>query len=200
MNLPNSLTIFRILLTPVFVYYFTQDNNTDLIISIGIFIIASFTDWFDGYYARKTNSVTRFGQFMDPLADKVLNLSATFLFASRGFLHVWILYVIIFRDIYTTALRMYALMRNQPVVTSRIAQWKTFLHMALIGLVFFHIFLENIFGVPFLSLDASYSSVLGIAWLSTAILSVYTSIDYTIHNWNQLVQLWRFVLKFFKFI
>ncbi len=200
MNLANSLTVLRIILTPFFVYYFLQDDSESLLISISIFIVASFTDWFDGYYARRTNSITRFGQFMDPLADKILNLSATYLFLLKGYLFGWVFFLIFFRDLYTTLLRMYALIKNQPVLTSRVAQWKTFIHMGLLAVIFTQIVLTELFDLKLIDLTADYISITGVAWLSTAILSLYTSIDYSIDNRNHIIQLWRSFLKMIKLI
>lgn len=200
MNLPNTLTLLRIALTPVFAYFYLRGDSQSLSIGLFIFMFASFTDWYDGYYARKTNSVTRFGQFMDPLADKILNLTATYLFMASGYLAAWIFYLILFRDVYTTLLRMYALLNNQPVVTSRAAQWKTFLHMALLFVIFCQLFFVQFFQFELLELTDNIVTVYGAAWVGTAALSLYTSLDYTIDNWNHIMQLWRSILKFFRWI
>ncbi len=85
MNFANFLTSLRILLTPVIYFYFTQPSVNEKFIAVIIFFFASFTDWYDGYYARKHHLVTRIGQFLDPLADKILVLTVTFLFASEGY-------------------------------------------------------------------------------------------------------------------
>jgi CDP-diacylglycerol--glycerol-3-phosphate 3-phosphatidyltransferase len=200
MNLPNALTLLRIALTPVFIHFYLLGDQESLLIAISVFVVASFTDWYDGYYARKTNSITRFGQFMDPLADKVLNLSATYLFMKSGFLAAWIFYFILFRDSYTTLLRMYALMNNQAVVTSRIAQWKTFIHMALLATVFTQLLLNELFQFELIALNSNLLSIFGMAWLITALLSFYTSIGYTIDNWKHIMQLWRSLLKLIRWI
>ncbi|MCB0279778.1 MAG: CDP-diacylglycerol--glycerol-3-phosphate 3-phosphatidyltransferase, partial [Calditrichaeota bacterium] len=135
MNIANFITSLRILLTPLFVYlYWSQDPRLQ-VYGILVFILASLTDWFDGYYARRFNIVTRLGQFLDPLADKVLNLSATIMFAVKLYVFWWIVIVIAARDLSVTFFRLYALSRNQPVVTSALAKYKTALNMILIFII-----------------------------------------------------------------
>jgi CDP-diacylglycerol--glycerol-3-phosphate 3-phosphatidyltransferase len=200
MNIPNTLTIIRILLTPVFVYLFIQNDPMNQIYGVAIYFFASFTDWFDGFYARKFNVVTRFGQFMDPLADKILNLSATYVLAIQGYVFWWIIATIIFRDIFVTVFRMIALIINEPVITSRIAQWKTAIHMLLLFLNMGLIVLANLYEYHLFSLNASYSTVFGIGWLVVALISVYTAIDYIIYNWSLFIKMWRLILKKLRLI
>lgn len=200
MNFPNILTVTRILLTPVFIYLFTDTDQTLQAYGIIVFLFASFTDWLDGFYARKFNVVTRFGQFMDPLADKVLNLSATYVLALQGYVFWWIIITIIFRDVLVTFFRTYALKINQPVVTSRVAQWKTAFHMLLVISTVVFILLENNYEIILLNLDSSYTSILGIGWLIVAGMSVYTAIDYAIYNWSLFVKIWRRFLKLLRLI
>ena len=78
MTLPNQLTILRIILTPIFLYLFLSEDPLLIQISIGVFIVAALTDWYDGWLARKFNYITDWGKFWDPLADKILT-SAAFL-------------------------------------------------------------------------------------------------------------------------
>ena len=80
MILPNQLTVLRIILTPVFVYLFLMDDPVLKQISLGVFIIAAITDWYDGWLARKFNYITAWGKFLDPLADKILTSAAFFSF------------------------------------------------------------------------------------------------------------------------
>lgn len=195
MNLANTLTLIRIGLTPVFVVLYMSGDTWLRVAGITVFFTASLTDWYDGYYARKTNTVTRVGQFMDPLADKVLNLTATAILAYHGHTYWWIVGLIVIRDLLVTGLRLYALMISQPVITSRTAQWKTFIHMGLIGIVMLQTFLATIADIHILDTGASYTNLLGIAWLITAGLSVYTSIDYSIDNVSIYVRIWRSLMK-----
>lgn len=200
MNVPNTLTFIRIALTPLFWVMFNDQDPQMQVYGIALFFIASFTDWLDGFYARKFNVVTRLGQFMDPLADKILNLSATYILAVHGYVYWWIMLTIIFRDVFLTIFRFYALTINQAVITSRVAQWKTAIHMLLLLSTLILIVAENLYDFSLLEMQASYVTVLGIAWLIVALSSIYTAVDYIIFNWSIFVKIWRRILKLFRLI
>jgi CDP-diacylglycerol--glycerol-3-phosphate 3-phosphatidyltransferase len=198
MNFPNFLTILRVILTPFFYHYFIQEDSTDKLIGIIIFFIASFTDWYDGYYARKHNIVTRIGQFLDPLADKILVLTATIIFVQQGYTFLWIFIAIASRDVIITLLRMFALYRNEPVITSGLAKWKTAIQMSTLFLIMIQLLLKAYQIIIPIELSASYFTLYGIMWLLTAILSLYTCLAYLIENRNHLVQVWRLILRLLK--
>lgn len=124
-TLPNSLTFLRIILTPVFVLLFISDSIFYKQISLAVFIIAVLTDWYDGWVARKWGYVTRFGVFLDPLADKILTSSALIAFAILNLVDAWMVWIIVIRDIFITLLRSIAEYKDQPVVTSSSAKAKT---------------------------------------------------------------------------
>jgi CDP-diacylglycerol--glycerol-3-phosphate 3-phosphatidyltransferase len=132
MLLPNQLTIARIVLTPVFMYLFLSDNPLMKQISLGVFIVAAITDWYDGWLARKFNYITAWGKFLDPLADKILTSSAFIAFVYLDVLELWMVIIIVFRDFLITGLRAYAEYRNQYFSTSVLAKWKTFIQMVFI--------------------------------------------------------------------
>ena len=100
MNLPNRLTILRVLLIPFFVFFMLTDwwGYTGRLIALVLFCIASFTDYLDGHIARKQGLVTNFGKFMDPLADKLLVCSALICFVELGELSAWIVIIIMARE------------------------------------------------------------------------------------------------------
>lgn len=132
MVLPNQLTILRIILTPVFLFFFLSPEPLYKQISIGIFIIAALTDWYDGWLARKFNYITTWGKFWDPLADKILTSSAFMGFALLEIVPLWMVIIIILRDFIITGLRAYADYRNFSFPTSYYAKWKTFLQMTFL--------------------------------------------------------------------
>jgi CDP-diacylglycerol--glycerol-3-phosphate 3-phosphatidyltransferase len=151
MNFPNTLSILRIILSPVFLVFFLSGSPTLIVVSFFAFTIAALTDWYDGWYARKYGFKTRWGQFLDPLADKILT-SCAFLsfyiidnnnpafFGVNNFIPVWILIaIIILRDIILTAVRSYKEIKGQEFRTSYISKAKTFMQMvyifAVIGFV-----------------------------------------------------------------
>ena len=132
MILPNQLTVLRIILTPVFLVFFLMDDPLFKQISLGIFIIAALTDWYDGWLARKFNYITNWGKFWDPLADKILTSTAFLGFVFLKILPLWMVAIILVRDILITALRSYADYKNFSFPTSYYAKWKTFIQMAFL--------------------------------------------------------------------
>ncbi len=132
MILPNQLTVLRIILTPVFLFLFLQEDPLLKQISIVVFIVAALTDWYDGWLARKINYITEWGKFLDPLADKVLTLTAFFAFVHLGALELWMVIVIATRDIVVTLFRLFADYKRISFKTSRAAKWKTFFQMAFL--------------------------------------------------------------------
>jgi CDP-diacylglycerol--glycerol-3-phosphate 3-phosphatidyltransferase len=109
MNLPNKLTLLRVILVPFFVVFLTLDMfsfKVQAAIALGIFVIASITDFLDGYIARKQNLVTTFGKFLDPLADKILVVSALICFIPLGLAHPIAVIIIIVREFMVSGLRL----------------------------------------------------------------------------------------------
>ena len=100
-----------------------------------VFIVASITDAYDGYYARKYNEITNEGKFLDPLADKILVSSAFISFALLGIIDYWMVGIIIFRDLFVTGLRMAMEQNGKTMVTSIIAKFKTSAQMIIITFI-----------------------------------------------------------------
>ena len=126
LNLPNQLTLLRIALTPVFVAFLLSSSLTLRQLSLVVFVVAALTDWYDGWIARRMGYSTRWGKFLDPLADKVLSSAALLSYAGLGLVDAWMVWIVISRDFFITGLRSYAELRDQPIITSRGAQAKTF--------------------------------------------------------------------------
>lgn len=136
MSFPNQLTVLRMFLTPLFAIVLTFDSLACKYISLSIFILASLTDWYDGYAARKLGKITSTGKYLDPLADKLLVSTAFGVFAYLGYIKVWMFVVIASRDLLITGLRSYALYQGKPIETSNFAKWKTACQMFAIYLLF----------------------------------------------------------------
>ena len=132
MVLPNQLTTLRIILTPVFLFLFLSENPILKQISLAIYILAAITDWYDGWLARKFNYITTWGKFMDPLADKVLTSTAFFAFVAIGVLELWMVLVVVFRDLLITGLRLFADWQKKSFTTSKLAKAKTLVQMIFI--------------------------------------------------------------------
>lgn len=123
MNLANKITMFRILLLPIFVlsYYYDQSG----ISSLAIFLLGSFSDFLDGYVARKYDMITDFGKFIDPIADKILVLSAFIMFIERGFVEPWVVIVVLFRELLISGFRMLAAKKNISIAADIFGKLKT---------------------------------------------------------------------------
>ncbi len=134
MNLPNKLTIFRVILIPFFVIaLLLQPNNfTFRIVADGIFIVASLTDMLDGKIARKYNLVTNFGKFMDPLADKLLVCSAMICLVELNQLPAWVCIVIIAREFIISGFRLIASDNGIVIAASYWGKFKTVFQMSMV--------------------------------------------------------------------
>jgi CDP-diacylglycerol--glycerol-3-phosphate 3-phosphatidyltransferase len=150
MSLPNSLTLLRIILTPLFLALFLSDSSFSKQLSLVVFIVAALTDWYDGWVARKYGYITRWGKFLDPLADKILSSATLFSFVFLGLVDAWMVWIIVLRDFLITGLRSYAEYRNEPIITSKTAQAKTFGEFVVIYYIVILYVAEN---VPILSKD-----------------------------------------------
>jgi CDP-diacylglycerol--glycerol-3-phosphate 3-phosphatidyltransferase len=95
-NIPNALTMLRVLLIPAFIWAYVHVHDPRA--ALAIFLIAGFTDYLDGYLARKWNQITAFGKLMDPLADKLMTLSALICLASAGHLAWWVFYIVLIKE------------------------------------------------------------------------------------------------------
>ncbi|MCX7877478.1 MAG: CDP-alcohol phosphatidyltransferase family protein [Ignavibacteria bacterium] len=147
MNLPNTLSLLRIVLSPVFLFLFLSKESLMIVLSFPVYSLAALTDWYDGWYARKYGFKTKWGRFIDPLADKILTSSAFIgfyfleinypdLFGTNKFLSLgFIVAIIIFRDIVLTAIRSVQELRGREFKTSFISKLKTFVQMIFIFLV-----------------------------------------------------------------
>ena len=138
MNLPNKLTVLRVIMVPFFVVFMLIPSlgaAANKYIALALFCIASFTDFLDGHLARKHNLVTNFGKFMDPLADKLLVCSALICLSSLGKLATWIVLVIIAREFIISGFRLVASDNGIVIEASYWGKFKTVSHMAMIILL-----------------------------------------------------------------
>ena len=142
MNVPNMLTIFRILLVPIFVFFMLINPNDSfyLTMSLIIFILASLTDAIDGKIARKYNLVTNFGKFMDPLADKILVMSALLCLLNLKLIDVVIVIIILSREFLVTSIRLIASSNGRVIAANSLGKLKTiFQILAIISCLIFKI-------------------------------------------------------------
>ncbi len=183
-NIPNLLTIFRILLTPLFIICLFSNYPYAQLWALIIFIVASVTDAFDGYYARKYNQVTRQGKFLDPLADKILVSSAFISFAILKLVPFWMVSLIIFRDLFVTGIRMALESQGLTMITSKIAKAKTTAQITVI--IFILLFLVvQIFSYDWIKVVIQFVIEQRIIYYLTflaTILTIWTGISYLYNN------------------
>ena len=169
MNLPNKLTMFRVILIPFFVLFMLVDITLyDKWIALAIFIIASLTDLLDGKIARKYNLVTNFGKFMDPLADKLLVCSALICLVALARIPAWIVIVIIAREFIISGFRLIASDNGVVIAASYWGKFKTTFQMVMICLM-----IADIAQISFLTTIVMWVAV---------ILTVVSLVDYLAKN------------------
>lgn len=168
LNLPNSLTVFRIALIPVLVFFLSSPSRGYSLIATAIFTIASTTDWLDGYIARKRGIVTTLGKFLDPVADKLLIASALIMLAGLGRIPAWTAVVIVGREIAVTGLRSIASSEGIVIAASELGKGKTIFQIsALIGLIMHH---------DYAGIDFHYTGM-ALLWVAL-VMTAWSGIDY----------------------
>lgn len=181
MNLPNKLTLFRIILVPVMVIVSFFDIPGEIlgipmtmIVLDLIFIIASITDELDGHLARSTNQVTTFGKFLDPIADKILVAAAMILFVEMGKLPAWIPIIVIFREFLVSGYRLIAVQANGKVIAANIwGKIKTTTQMIAIILMFLDV---NSYGAIFTGNLTGFAFALNLVTTLLMTISVIATI------------------------
>lgn len=179
MNLPNKLTIFRVILIPFFVFFLLTDvlGAGGDYLALVIFIVASLTDMLDGKIARKYNLVTNFGKFMDPLADKLLVCSAMICLVDLRLLPSWIVIIIIAREFIISGFRLIAAEHQIVIAASMWGKFKTTFQMAMIILIILNInadfYIAGVGVIHVLSVIATYVAL---------VLTIVSLIDYLNKN------------------
>ena len=127
MNTPNKLTVFRVILIPFFMLFYLMGSTWSLIAALLIYLVATATDRYDGYLARKNNQITTFGKLMDPLADKILIMSALICFLQRDvkYIHAVVLIFFLARELIVTGIRLIAMGENSVIAASIWGKAKT---------------------------------------------------------------------------
>ena len=175
MNIPNKITVSRIFLIPVFVIVILFDfgwGNMNFLgaempvnhfVAALVFIIASCTDWVDGYYARKFNLVTNLGKFLDPLADKLLVAAAFIVLVELGMAPSWIIIVILSREFAVTGLRAILAGEGEVVAASQLGKIKTWAQIVAISALLLHNTIFATINIPF-DMIALYVALIFTVW------------------------------------
>lgn len=222
MTTANKITLTRICMIPFFLYFASQpmliwDQEawqssyqieaffpTATVVALVLFCVASFTDFLDGYVARKYNQVTDFGKFVDPLADKLLVTSALVLFVEQGALAGWMVCVIIARELIITSLRVVAANKGRVLAATWTGKVKTCVQIGgIIAIYLYYIFIGAVGSGAFdsmsVSSDGSFSAtstvmfltgtdgyptfVYFVGWVVT-LVTIYSGFDYLRKNWD----------------
>lgn len=188
LTVPNQLTALRILLVPVFVALLLQVDPWFKLFGVLVFVLASLTDIYDGYHARKYGVETRLGAFLDPLADKLLITAAFLLYVWMGYLVLWMVVLVVVRDVAITALRIYAEYKNRPVVTSVEAKYKTVVQNVFVYVIMLLMLMKEatFFGKSVAAMIGRFlvSDNLYYVMLAVTVFTVYTGISYLVSNWK----------------
>mgnify|MGYP004587835247 CR=1 FL=1 len=190
MNLPNKLTMIRIILVPLFVLFMALPKTIvwNLWVALGIFIVAALTDFIDGKIARSKNLITKFGKIMDPLADKMLVSAGFIMLSYYGIIPGWMSAIIILRDFFVNALRMFGADRNEDLSASVSGKVKTACELVSIPLAIISMALgaTNVYGA-FIANSISmtvFSLIINIfmtVFVSLAVLAtVWSLVDYIV--------------------
>ena len=174
MTLATKITLIRVAFIPaylVLMYLSGGHANLYMWLALGIFILASITDYVDGHIARKYHQVSDFGKFLDPLADKLLTLAAMTMFCQWGTFPAWALMIVLTREFAVSGRRMVAGPKGKVIAAGKSGKFKT--ASSMIGLCVLMAFPENIY----------------VAWTVIALIvltTVYSGVEYFIQNWKLL--------------
>ena len=174
MTTASKLTLARVFLIPVymvFMYLSKCQANIWMWLSLGVFILASVTDFLDGYIARHYNQVTDFGKFMDPLADKLLTIAAMCMFCEWGIFPAWALMIVLTREFAVSGLRMVAGPKGSVIAAGKSGKFKT--ASTMVGLCVMMAFPTN--GV-----------VAFVVIAAIVLTTVYSGVEYFVQNWKVL--------------
>ena len=175
-NVPNMLTVGRILLIPVFVW-FTYDADPFYSLLAGlVFALASITDVVDGYLARRWNIVTVVGKFMDPLADKLIVMAALVMMVRLGRVAAWVVIVLLAREFIVTGLRTIAASEGMVISAGQEGKWKTALQ--LVGIISLCVHYVHPLDLLFVTVPVNYNAVGKVLVYLSAAFSVWSAVVY----------------------
>lgn len=185
MNIANRLTLLRIILTFVFMFFLFCHGLWAKVLSLAIFIFAALSDLFDGMIAQKRNMVTDFGKLMDPIADKILVLAAFAAFVQMQVIEAWMFVIIVSREIMITSLRLFALNKGKVLSATKAGKHKTASQMFVIFSILGFIVLKEVMLTFFIwnpSWEAISRQGIYIFMLLTVALTLYSGLSYLWDN------------------
>ena len=197
MNLPNKITIARILLVPIMMLMpyigITAKTSFGLpivnIIILIIFLVASFTDYLDGHIARRRNIVTNFGKFLDPIADKLLVLAALVMLVEAKIIPGWIPIIIAAREFMVSAIRMLVATEGKVIAASKLGKIKTVTQMVAISLAFLdtNYFMSFVCGA-LTGFALILNILMSVAMILAVIATIWSGVDYFMKSKDVVLQ------------
>ena len=176
MTTASKITVLRVLMVPVFMIVLLSDIPFANYIALAVFIIASVTDFVDGYIARHYNQITDFGKFMDPLADKLLVFAALLIFVQNGLMPAWAAMVILTREFAVTGLRLIAVGKDRVIAAGMSGKVKTFSSMVCICVMLTDVGLIRL-------------GPIDLNWICVAVMvvtTVWSGVEYFVKNYDVL--------------
>ena len=158
MNLPNTITLFRLVLTAVFCVAASAEGLVGYAIALSAFVLGAISDWLDGYLARRMGLVTSLGKLLDPLADKILVCSGFVYLSAKGLCPVWVTALILCREFLVTGIRQIAIEEGKVIAADQLGKWKTTFQLTFI--------ITALVYLTFESVDSNNALVTGLQYLS----------------------------------
>jgi len=176
LNAPNLLTLGRIALVPVFLYLLYYENRRNSFLAAAVYAFCALTDWVDGWLARISDKVTTLGKFLDPLADKVIVLSALVMLVRLGRVPVWVVVVIVAREFLISGLRTIAATEGLVITASQGGKWKTSLQLTgiICLMLHYHFAISYFFG----TFMTDFQAVGGALVYLSLVPGIVSAIDY----------------------
>ena len=193
-TIANFVTTFRILLTPLFIYFLFIPHTYFKIFALLIFIIASITDAYDGYVARKYSAISNLGKFLDPLADKIVMSAAFISFVVLDLIPLWMVILVILRDFMITGLRIAISAKNTTMETRNSAKIKTGIQIGVVCFILVYIITQEwkiFLGIaPYVKVVKDYYVIYILMFLTT-VFTVWTGIEYILINKSTIKQYFK---------
>ena len=180
MNLANKLTISRIVLAGIFILFLFIKGPGAKFMALALFMAACITDYYDGYIARKTNSITSFGKLMDPIADKILVLGAFLAFVQMNVIPAWMVIIIIAREFVITGIRMLALSQKKVLAAESGGKHKTISQMVAVIAILIFLIVRDM-GLGFRHME-NFETALYLLMIITVAMTLTSGISYMIRN------------------
>jgi cardiolipin synthase len=182
LNIPNIFSLSRVVLVPLFIYLLNKRTAESLMLALIVFVLASFTDFLDGWSARKLKKESEFGKFIDPIADKLLVISAlaAIIVVDPDFevFDFWMIVIIVGRDVLITVMRYLAIKRGKPLRTSRFGKFKTGFQMVSIVLIVMIYYIRK-HGILLTPKSIPYWIMVGVT-----LLTALSGLRYLVTNWR----------------